>query len=87
MTEAQARQLKIPCAVVLSPEADWIHLRSVTQRLADTLPNAVTLEWPWAKDGALEREATKIGFSALFPRWREIAPALANWAQGAVFKQ
>jgi pimeloyl-ACP methyl ester carboxylesterase len=75
-----ARRITLPTVVVRSHSHDADHPQYITEWVADVVPNSTLIEWPWPDDGALEREAFKVGYSPLFPRWRALVPSLHEWA-------
>jgi pimeloyl-ACP methyl ester carboxylesterase len=79
-----ASKLTLPSAVVRSPALDWVHLRWVSERLANALPNSTMLEWPADMAEEMSLELYKVGASKLFPRWPALVPALTEWAKTAV---
>jgi pimeloyl-ACP methyl ester carboxylesterase len=84
LPEAEAGRLELPALVVRSHPLDWVHLSSVTERLAAALPNSTMVDWPPDEARHMALEMYRVGASALFPKWRLLVPALDSWARASV---
>ena len=84
LPEEEAKKLALPTVIVRSHPLDWVHLTSVTERLAASLPNATMIDWPAEEARQMALDMYDVGASKLFPKWRLLVPSLDEWAKKSV---
>jgi pimeloyl-ACP methyl ester carboxylesterase len=79
LSDAKLRALDVPTLIFRNGKSDMNHTRAVSDRLAELLPDARTVDPPWLDTEWIDRRAAgEVGFI----RWARLADGLLEWAEG-----